>query len=182
VPEEKLVILDRQINYFEKYYKGLALSTSTLKLFNREKQGLWKHRLNSENGDFMKALNLIFKAEENISQASKRWLILSLLNFIRIILCGKKMCNMPRIFPKKDKPCFWWIKWMPTLIVLKGGKEFKILTVEFGDNWMGDKSMAGDKATPEGIYKVQAKKEWFQNQILQALLLDYPNKEDQGTV
>ena len=65
-----------------------------------------------------------------------------------------------------------------SLIVLKSGKEHRTIPVEFGDNWMSDKIMAGDMATPEGIYKVQAKKGLTKTRFYKALLLDYPNNDD----
>jgi murein L,D-transpeptidase YafK len=46
---------------------------------------------------------------------------------------------------------------------------------------MMDKIKSGDNATPEGIYNVQVKKERSNTKYYKALLLDYPNKEDQKT-
>ena len=50
---------------------------------------------------------------------------------------------------------------------------------EFGKNWIGHKRYAGDKKTPEGIYRVTRKKEKAQTKYHKALLLDYPNNDDQ---
>lgn len=49
---------------------------------------------------------------------------------------------------------------------------------DLGKNWIGDKRYKGDKATPEGHYKVIAKKERLQTKYYKALLLDYPNEFD----
>ena len=51
-------------------------------------------------------------------------------------------------------------------------------TAELGVNWVGDKKVKGDKATPEGIYKVAGKFEKSRTRYYKALLLDYPNNED----
>ena len=56
------------------------------------------------------------------------------------------------------------------------GKLSKEYEVEFGRNWIGDKHYAGDKATPEGIYKIMKKK--ADSGYHKALLLNYPNDED----
>jgi hypothetical protein len=58
------------------------------------------------------------------------------------------------------------------------GKVKSTFHVELGKNWIGDKRYSGDKATPEGKYKVTKKKEGHQTKYHKALLLNYPNDED----
>ncbi len=48
--------------------------------------------------------------------------------------------------------------------------------VELGRNWMGDKKKMGDKATPEGMYRIINK--YSGTKYNNALLIDYPNEED----
>lgn len=48
--------------------------------------------------------------------------------------------------------------------------------VELGRNWMGDKKKMGDKATPEGMYRITNK--YSGTKYNNALLIDYPNDED----
>lgn len=50
--------------------------------------------------------------------------------------------------------------------------------IELGRNWIGDKITAGDKATPEGMYKVIKKKAHGASRYYKALLINYPNEED----
>jgi murein L,D-transpeptidase YafK len=50
--------------------------------------------------------------------------------------------------------------------------------VELGKNWIGEKRYSGDKATPEGKYKITKKKDGQQTRYFKALLLNYPNDED----
>lgn len=49
---------------------------------------------------------------------------------------------------------------------------------ELGKNWVGDKRMKGDKATPEGNYKIVKKYQGSATPYHKALALDYPNSED----
>jgi L,D-peptidoglycan transpeptidase YkuD (ErfK/YbiS/YcfS/YnhG family) len=49
---------------------------------------------------------------------------------------------------------------------------------ELGKNWIGDKNRQGDKATPEGHYKVIQKKAGKNTIYYKALLINYPNDED----
>lgn len=58
------------------------------------------------------------------------------------------------------------------------GKLLKEYDVEFGRNWIGDKHYAGDKATPEGIYKVIKKMANGGSKYYKAMLINYPNDED----
>ena len=58
------------------------------------------------------------------------------------------------------------------------GKLTKEYTVELGRNWIGDKLTAGDKATPEGMYKVIKKKAGGDSRYHKAMLINYPNEED----
>lgn len=60
----------------------------------------------------------------------------------------------------------------------KNGKLTKEYTVELGRNWIGDKLTAGDKATPEGMYKVIKKKAGGDSRYHKAMLINYPNEED----
>ncbi|MBN1895094.1 L,D-transpeptidase [bacterium] len=50
--------------------------------------------------------------------------------------------------------------------------------VELGANWMGHKRMRGDRATPEGRYRVMGKKSDCDTPYHKALQIDYPNRED----
>ncbi len=49
---------------------------------------------------------------------------------------------------------------------------------ELGKNWVGDKRVSGDMATPEGMYKITKKFDSNKTKYYKALLLDYPNDED----
>jgi murein L,D-transpeptidase YafK len=45
---------------------------------------------------------------------------------------------------------------------------------------MGDKLMHGDRATPEGIYRVIDKKNGVKTRYYKALLINYPNESDKA--
>lgn len=61
----------------------------------------------------------------------------------------------------------------------QAGKLKHQFTVELGPNWIGDKNYKGDKKTPEGLYRVTAVKNSKQTKFYKALLINYPNVEDQ---
>jgi hypothetical protein len=62
-------------------------------------------------------------------------------------------------------------------VYLNGTKLYEY-SAELGKNWVGDKKVRGDKATPEGMYKVTKKFERDSTKYYKALLLNYPNDED----
>ncbi len=62
------------------------------------------------------------------------------------------------------------------LTLYRCGKEIRRYHVGFGFNYLSDKLVSGDKATPEGNYKVVKKNP--HSRYYKALLLDYPNQAD----
>jgi L,D-peptidoglycan transpeptidase YkuD (ErfK/YbiS/YcfS/YnhG family) len=58
------------------------------------------------------------------------------------------------------------------------GKLIKKYPADLGWNRLKDKNRQGDGATPEGKYKVEAKKGAGQTRYFRALLLDYPSPSD----
>ncbi len=70
------------------------------------------------------------------------------------------------IVDKLSKKCF---------VYYNGAKKYEF-DVELGINWVGDKKKMGDKATPEGMYKIINK--FSRTKYNNALLIDYPNSED----
>ena len=64
------------------------------------------------------------------------------------------------------------------LTLYVSGRRFRQYNVDLSDNWVADKSHAGDGAVPEGRYHVAAKKGRGATKYYKALLLNYPNDGD----
>lgn len=62
-------------------------------------------------------------------------------------------------------------------LYLGGVKKYEF-EAELGRNWVGDKQKSGDKATPEGNYKIIRKYQGRETPYHKALSIDYPNAED----
>ena len=83
---------------------------------------------------------------------------------------SKKNRDYSIIIDKFSRKCF---------IYHNGSKKYEFVT-ELGKNWVGDKKEKGDKATPEGMYKITKKFDGSKTKYYKALLLDYPNDEDKA--
>jgi hypothetical protein len=81
---------------------------------------------------------------------------------------SKKSCDYSIIIDKFSRKCF---------IYLNGSRKYEF-EAELGRNWVGDKRVKGDMATPEGMYKITQKFDGSKTKYYKALLLDYPNDED----
>jgi L,D-transpeptidase-like protein len=67
-----------------------------------------------------------------------------------------------------------------TLTLLKAGRPVRSYRADIGLNGAQDKSVAGDKATPEGQYKIIEKKGPGRTRWYKALLINYPNERDEA--
>lgn len=62
--------------------------------------------------------------------------------------------------------------------IYQGGTIKHEFDAELGRNWVGIKRKMGDKATPEGVYKIVKKYQGKETQYYKALAIDYPNADD----
>lgn len=64
------------------------------------------------------------------------------------------------------------------LDLYRGGVRIRSYPAELGANGLRRKQHSGDRATPEGIYRVVDLKSGRRTKYYKALLIDYPNQED----
>jgi len=64
------------------------------------------------------------------------------------------------------------------LLLFQDGLKMAEFPAELGANGLRRKEHAGDRATPEGMYRVVKLKEGHQTKYYKALLINYPNDED----
>ena len=176
--ESDLENLEKQIAKFEKYYKNLVLGKTIINSFNKGKTQYLEAKIEFKKNDLQKAARLAKKASEGISQAEKSAHI-KLLDFYRNYPSWQKNTQLAYQLSKKGQTVILVDKIQSACIILKGGKEYKTFSAEFGKSWMGDKLYAGDKATPEGVYKILEKKNSAKTKYYKALLINYPNSDDQ---
>ena len=175
--EDELSALLQKINRFEKYYKPLPLSRSTLESFNKGKIDYLEAKNEFDKAEYKLAMKQVIIASDEISQAEKA-ANFKLTSFFDDYPIWKKNIKTAYNLSKKGQMVVLIDKIQSSCTLIKGGKEYKNFMVEFGNNWMGDKIKNGDKATPEGIYKIIEKKYGKKTQYHKALLINYPNNED----
>ncbi len=76
------------------------------------------------------------------------------------------------------QPAVLVLKEKNVLVLLSKGAPVATYDAEVGSNALGVKQRQGDRATPEGRYRVVKKKDRGQSRYYRALLLDYPNDAD----
>jgi len=168
----------KQITKIEKYYKHLNLGQSTLRSFNRGKTRYLEAKIEFDKAGYQEAATLTKKAIEGITAAEKTAHV-KLADFYKDYPIWEKNTKLAYSLSKKGQTVILVDKVDATCIILKGGKEYKSFDAEFGKSWMGNKSFSGDKATPEGVYKVIEKKCRPKTKYYKALLINYLNADDQ---
>jgi lipoprotein-anchoring transpeptidase ErfK/SrfK len=78
------------------------------------------------------------------------------------------------------EPAIVVLKEKNRLVLLAHGSPARTYDAEVGRNALGVKQRQGDRATPEGRYRIVKKKDRGQSRYHRALLLDYPNAADRA--
>jgi hypothetical protein len=99
--------------------------------------------------------------DENHVQTWRRW--------VRETVDGSREKGRPAIIVYKEKN---------QLVLYDKGKPVRTFAADMGFNSIHDKRSAGDQATPEGRYRITAKKDRGQSEYYKALAIDYPNERD----
>lgn len=139
---------------------------------------LGRSQLALSRGDLAEAATLSAQAETNVSGAAQR----AEREF------GGYFDAVPRWQAEAAETIAWSKRAQATAIIVdklgrtcrvyKGGRLTASYPVELSTNWVGDKRHRGDKATPEGRYKVMRKRGPGATKYYKALEIDYPNAED----
>ncbi len=175
--EAAFVNLSNKIELYNRLFKNLPLPKSVFDAHNKSKMLLSESKIAQESGKLKDAEILFKKAEIYVNHANTtagqmlrdyfgdypRWKSLS-NDAIASSRGGGKVILVDKVAHK--------------LYVYQSGKMIRSYDAEFGPNWMAHKTYAGDKATPEGKYRITSEKTRSNTVYHKALLLDYPNADD----
>ncbi len=171
------VSMEKKIELYNKLFKDLPLQKSVFDAHNKSKMFLSESKIAHESGKLKDAEILFKKAEIYVNHAN--------------VAAGKMLRDYFEDYPKWKNQANDAIsasrggnkvilvdKVAHILYVYQSGKAIRSYDAEFGPNWMAHKERTGDRATPEGNYRILSKKERGSTIYHKALLLDYPNAED----
>lgn len=165
--------LEEDINtYFNRY----PLPNDVRSSISKGRMLLKEGEIDYNKGQYLSANRKLNDSEELLSNAYNKSST-DLKNYFKSYALWKKWTekaindskhnqNYAIIVDKLSRKCF---------VYFNGIKKYEF-DVELGRNWVGDKKKMGDKATPEGMYKIINK--FSGTKYNNALLIDYPNSED----
>ncbi len=131
-------------------------------------------------GDFAAAAAAARRANEGIAAARLRFAryVEGAADPARQGLYARWVSQTVSLSSKRQDAAIIVDKMRRTLTLLSGGRRLRSYPVELGINGTLDKVVSGDRATPEGMYRVTEKRGPRQTRWYKALLLNYPNDDD----
>lgn len=175
---KQLKQVQHKTDHFQQYYAHLPLNkkarkdfTSALLKLSEAQQAFDRGAYLDVGGNLDQANALISKSVTAAHQ--------HLSNYFSALPDWKKWVNETIDWTIKNRKSAIVVdKFAHKCYVYKNGKMIREFNAEMGPNWIGDKQYRGDKATPEGKYRVTKKKSGKHTIYYKALLINYPNDED----
>jgi len=170
--------LDNIVTEINRFFNDYPLSAETRTRISKGKMLLAEARVAYKRGEYLQS-NRKLTDSEYLLTSSYENAITNVKNYFNSYPIWKKWVSATIkesekkgeysiIIDKFSRKCFMY---------LNGAKKYEF-DAELGANWVGDKRVKGDNATPEGMYKITKKFEGNRTKYYKALLLDYPNDED----
>jgi lipoprotein-anchoring transpeptidase ErfK/SrfK len=177
---DKLKSVSHKIDHFENYYSHLPLSGTTRQNFTSATLRYMESKEAYERGDYKQVgLNLDVASQLITRSVAEAHTFLS--DYFKSLSKWQRWADETIAWSKNNNAYAILVdKFAHTCYLYKDGKIKKEFDVELGPNWIGTKQYKGDKATPEGKYHVTKKKSRHQTKYYKALLINYPNDEDQA--
>jgi len=175
---QKIDSLNNLVTRITKLFTSYPLSSDVRNRISKGKLLLKESEIAYDKGEYIAANSKITDAEYLLT-FSYQYALDNLREYFRSYPVWKRWIDKT-ISDSKDNGNYSIIvdKYSRKCIVYLNGVRQKEYTVELGRNWVGDKRVKGDKATPEGMYRIVKKFGTNRTKYYKALLLDYPNDED----
>jgi len=176
--KQKIVSLNDLISEINELFTTYPLTSETRNRISRGKMLLSEAEIAFNKGQYLQANRKITDSEYLLT-ASYENATANLKNYFKSYSVWKNWIDKTINESKKNRDYSIIIdKFSRKCFVYHNGTKKYEFEAELGTNWVGDKKVTGDKATPEGMYKVTKKFEGNKTKYYKALLLDYPNDED----
>ncbi|MFO7669685.1 MAG: L,D-transpeptidase [Bacteroidales bacterium] len=178
--EFRMITLAERMKVFEEKYGSFPMNSKHQEEFAKSKLQYSECVLAFKNKNYILCKSKLDSVENTMNRVFE--LVEEKLNaYLNEYPKWSAMVEKTIAYSKKHKTyCIVIDKVARQCVLYKDGKVQHRYVVELGMNWIGDKNQQGDKSTPEGLYKVIDKKSNGQTRFYKALMLDYPNADDQN--
>ncbi len=170
--------LTRLVRRINQLFPAYPLSSEVRKNIARGEILLNESKVAYDKGEFIQARRKLNESDRLLTSSYEIGTTSLKAYFNRYPLWKKWADNTIRESRQKQAYSIIIDKYSRKCHVYYGGVKKFEYTVELGRNWVGDKRVKGDKATPEGMYKIIRKFGSNKTKYHKALLIDYPNETD----
>ena len=178
--DERLALAGEAVARSDEFAGSIHLGAERSRLLSQARLALTEARVYHREGDYGsatvradRARELAVRVQDHAAVVASRYADDAVLEtwrrWKRETIAWSRRERRPAIVVSKEEH-------RVTLYV--NGEPFKVYRADMGFNWVADKQHAGDGATPEGRYRIVARKSRSATLYYKALLLDYPNDED----
>jgi hypothetical protein len=176
--KEKINTLNDLISEINVLFTSYPLTLEIRNRISKGKMLLKEAEIEYKNGQYLRASTKISDSEY-LLKASYDNASADLKNYFKSYPTWKNWVDKTINDSKKNRDYSIIIdKYSRKLYIYFNGTIKYQYEAELGTNWVGGKKVKGDKATPEGMYKIIKKFEKSKTKYYKALLLDYPNDKD----
>ena len=174
----KIDSLYNVVTDLDELFSGFPLPTEIRSRISKGKLALREGEIAFKNGQYLTANKKITDAEYMIN-GSYDHAMTKLEDYFKSYPVWKKWMEKA-ITESKQKRISSIIvdKFSRKCYIYQNGIKKYEFEVELGKNWIGDKVIKGDNATPEGSYSIVNKIKGSNTKYHKALLINYPNAED----
>ena len=177
--KDGLALLEKKVAVYDRYFRRMPLPASVSRTHIKgvlqlsEAKFAWQNKRFREAEDhFQQAKSLIGSSNDKAEKIVRNW--------FGDHAEWQKQADLAIRLSKSGQKVILVDKLAHSCVVYRNGKALCRFDAELGMNWMGDKTRKGDKATPEGVYRITRKKNGAQTKFYKALMLNYPNEDDRA--
>ncbi len=175
-----LVELEKIKKNFERIYAPLPLSKSVRSNFSKGVLLLSEAKLARERSDLPLANEKLQKAKTLLVTSDSKARTMLEEYFSALPKWKTQVKTAIAQSASQNSPVVVINKMEHQCLLYEDGQLKNTFKVEFGPNWIGNKTHKGDMATPEGYYRIIHKKDQRKTIYHKALSLNYPNEEDRA--
>jgi hypothetical protein len=176
--KQKIDSLTDLISRINELFKTYPLNSETRNRISKGKMLLNEAVIAYKKGQYLQANRKITDSEYLLTESYEN-ANTNLANYFKSYSTWKNWVDLTINESKKNRDYSIIIdKFSRKFFIYNNGIKKYEFEAELGKNWVGDKRVKGDMATPEGMYKISKKFDGRKTKYYKALLLDYPNDED----